>query len=257
MRQLFLSDAHLGALPDYLNDQVERRLIRIIDYCESNRIQIHILGDLMDYWMEFPDYTPELGKSVLNRFREYHKVIPPGFFITGNHDNWTFCCFENIGFRVEHEYAQLNLDGISILILHGDGLVDPEMNLPRPLFHRILRNPLFVSLYQTLFNGESGNHLMKTFSEYTRSSTELQTDRLSNWAQNILNEQSFDYILSGHDHVPRVETYSDGSYINTGAFYIHDTAVLYNNETIDLVIWNDEKCYFEPYSFLTNNQTES
>lgn len=253
MGQLFLSDAHLGALPDHLNDQVENRLIRIIDYCESNRIQIHVLGDLMDYWMEFPDYTPNIGKRVLNRFREFHNVISPGFYITGNHDNWTYGYFEKIGFRVEHEYVKLNLDGKRILILHGDGLNDPEMNLPRPFFHRVLRNPLFISFFQTLFNGEAGNHLMKTFSKYTRSSSDLQIDKLSKWAQNLLNDQSFDYILTGHDHVPRVETYSAGSYINTGAFYLQDTAALYNNESIDLVIWNDKQCHFEPYRFSANN----
>lgn len=257
MRQLFLSDAHLGALPNHLNEQVENRLISIIDFCESHRIQIHLLGDLMDYWMEFPDFTPKLGNRVLNRFREYHKVIPPGFFITGNHDNWTDGYFKKIGFCVKHEYVKLNLDGKKVLLLHGDGLVDPEMNLPRPLFHRLLRNPLFVSFYQTLFTGESGNHLMKTFSEYTRNSADLQIDKLSKWAQNLLNEQSFDYILSGHDHVPRVETSSAGSYINTGAFYLQNTAALYNNETIELVIWNDENYRFEPYRFSANNQSES
>ncbi len=257
MRQLFLSDAHLGALPQYLNNQLENRVIRIIDYCESNQIRIHILGDLLDYWMEYPDYIPSLGKKVLNRFSDFHKKILPGYYITGNHDNWTYGYFDEIGFQVEHEFAEMVINEKKILILHGDGLKDPDMKLPRPFLHQVLRNPLFISFYQTVFGGESGNHLMKTFSEYTRSHSDLQTEKLSKWAQQLLYERSFDYILAGHDHVPRVETNSAGTYINTGAFYLHGTAVMYNNGEFELVIWNDELCHFKPFGFSVNNQTVS
>ena len=256
MRQLFLSDVHLGAQPRHLNDLLTDQLLRIIDYCEINRIKIHILGDLMDYWMEYPGYTPNLGKKVLDRFNQFHKTVDPGFFITGNHDNWTNGYFSEIGFKVEPEYVELNLDNRKVLMLHGDGLKDPKMDLPRPLFHQLLRDPRFIALYQTLFDGETGNHLMKTFSEFTRNSTDLDIEKLSKWAQNLLNQQSFDYILAGHDHVARMETYSDGIYINTGAFYADGTAAMYNNERIDLVIWNDENNQFEPYRSPINNQAK-
>lgn len=247
MKQLFFSDVHLGAQPNHLNDLLTDKLLRIIDYCEVNRIKIHILGDLMDYWMEYPDYTPNLGDKILDRFKTFHQTIEPGFFITGNHDNWTSGYFSEIGFRVEHESVELNLEGLNVLMLHGDGLKDPKMNLPRPLFHQVLRNPRFITLYQALFSGYTGNHLMKTFSEFTRNSNYLEIEKLNNWAQNLLNQKSFDYILAGHDHVARVETYSGGIYINTGAFYSQYTAAMYNNNTIDLVIWNDEQSFFEPY----------
>ncbi|MEX0944821.1 MAG: UDP-2,3-diacylglucosamine diphosphatase [Balneolaceae bacterium] len=246
MQQLFISDAHLGAQSNPDNDQLENELIRIVDYCEKNRIMIHILGDLFDYWMEFQNYTPPLGRRLLERFSELHKKQNPGYFITGNHDFWTTGHFKNCGFHVNHESVLMRFDKIEILLLHGDGLDSPDMYLPRPLLHKVLRHPRFISLFQFIFNGKSGNHLMKTFSEFTRNNSDLNTEKLTNWALKVLTQQPIDYIITGHDHVPRMETFSGGTYINTGAYYLHRTAVIYNNGSFELVTWNDELQLFEP-----------
>jgi len=252
MKMLFLSDVHLGALSESENRILEEEIIQIIQYCTSNEYRIHILGDLFDYWMEFPDYIPPLGKRLLSHFTKFHQINSSGLYVTGNHDYWTHDQFSKCGFDVEHEYRLLKIENLSLFLTHGDGISDPKYNLPRPLLHRILRNHKFVRLFQTLFTGSTGNHIMKSFSELTRDNRNLNTERLTKWAQNTIDKYSFDYIITGHDHVPRKETFSTGSYINTGAFYLHKSAALYNNGKVDLVRWDNKQMIFKPYSNKTD-----
>lgn len=62
-RYLFLSDAHLGGFSKEKNRKIEEDLIELVDYCLEQQIQIAVLGDLFDYWMEYPGSIPALGKN--------------------------------------------------------------------------------------------------------------------------------------------------------------------------------------------------
>jgi UDP-2,3-diacylglucosamine hydrolase len=253
-QHIFLSDVHLGAFQPAETDRLENELIKLVDYCTVHKIGIHLLGDLFDYWMEFPDYIPPLGKRLLECFEKYNNTAGPATFITGNHDYWTLNHFSDRGFLVEHEFHELSISEKKLLLLHGDGLSDLSMKLPRPILHKLLRNKLFISLYRWIFSGKTGNRIMKQFSGFTRNEDDLRPARLSQWAKNLLNNKHYHYLIAGHDHVPRVETFSHGTYINTGAFYRYQTVALYNNSTIELVIWDGKKNMFKPFE---HHRTES
>lgn len=241
MRVLFLSDVHLGAFSEAVQNELETALKSLIDLCIKEKIQIYLLGDLFDYWMEYPDFISPLGKSVLDRFEKYNSKCGPAYFITGNHDFWDRGHFADRGFIVEYEFLRKELFGKQFLLFHGDGLSAPKFELPRPCLHQFLRNPSFVRCYQNVFSGETGNHLMKVFSEFTRDDRNPDPGRLSRWARFFLDKTVVDYIITGHDHLPRMETFSTGTYINTGAFFRDRTLLLYTEEGPDLVSYSDGK----------------
>ncbi len=248
MVHIFLSDVHLGIHDDDQTKKLENELIRLIDYCESNHIQIHILGDFFEYWMEFPDYIPKLGQTVLDRFETYNqKMDGKTTFITGNHDFWTVSHLEERGFNVQHEYVELELDGNRLFLCHGDGLSDKQFQLPRPILHRFIRHPKFVTFYKFLLSGKTGLQLMKAFSNFARDEDYINTERLSDWAESMLEKFPYDIIVSGHDHIPRMETFSEGTYINTGYFNHYKTVLKYTKGAFDLVTWNDGVKEFQPY----------
>lgn len=246
---LFLSDVHFGGFSDQENHRIETELIQLIDYCEQKSIQIFILGDLFDYWMEFPDYIPSYGNKLLDRFETYNRNISPIPYITGNHDHWTYGHLADRGFKITHEYIHCSLDQKKLMLLHGDGLADNHFDLPRPLMHRILRNSFFLNCYRAIFNGSTGLTLMKYFSRFNRKLDDPETHKemLSNWAKDQLQKSDFDLIISGHDHVPRREQYDFGSYISLGTFYKHRTLALYNNSAIKLVCWEPETHSLKPF----------
>lgn len=247
MTHLFLSDVHLGAFTSEFNKQLERELISLIEYCTHNSIHIHVLGDLFDYWMEFGDIVPDLGKNLLSAFSEYNSEVLPATYITGNHDNWTEGYFESIGFNIFDEYKELFETEKKIFLLHGDGLKDPKFELPRPFFHRLLRHPVFVRLYKKLLSADAGIDLMRQFSTYSRDNPSDDPQRLSNWARYFLKENDYQFIIAGHDHHPRVETFSFGTYINLGTFYADKTVGLYTNGDCNLVRWDADSNTFIPF----------
>ncbi|MGM0545688.1 MAG: UDP-2,3-diacylglucosamine diphosphatase [Bacteroidota bacterium] len=236
---LFISDAHLGGFSETENARIESELIQLINYCQRNGIQLAVLGDLFDYWMEYPNFVPELGKRLLNRFEQYNNEMGPTLFITGNHDNWTRNHLKKRGFYVVHNYFRFQINGQSVLTLHGDGLPDQSYQLKRPPLHRLLRNKHFVKLFQKIFAPKVGIGIMKYFSRLTRK---IDWDpnkkmKLNNWAKKHLTQSDISLILCGHDHIPREEHFPFGTFINLGTFYQDRTMALYNNNAISLVCW--------------------
>lgn len=246
---LFISDAHLGGFSDKENDRVESELIQLVNYCQRNDIRLVVLGDLFDYWMEFPDFIPSLGRRLLDRFEEYNQAVGPTLYITGNHDNWTRGHLSDRGFHVVPEYVQITLNEKKLLLLHGDGLADAAFDLPRPFLHRLLRHPGFIRLYQQVLTPRIGLQLMKYFSKFNRWINNHEDNRqvLNNWAKRQLQHSEIDLIISGHDHIPRMKHFVFGSYINLGTFYRHRTMALYNNNAADLVSWKTGIQSLQPF----------
>jgi UDP-2,3-diacylglucosamine pyrophosphatase LpxH len=248
-QHVFISDVHLGAFSPETNRSLEHDLIALIQFCKQERIKIYILGDLFDYWMEYPEkeFVPKLGKHVLNTFEDYNKTVTAVLYITGNHDNWTFGHFKERGFEIEPNFRLLELNKKRFLLMHGDGVAASKIDFPRAAFHRLLRNPAFVSTYQKILSPEAGLATMKMFSSITRRRNSHNPEPLNRQAKKILGQHNLDFIISGHDHVPRVETFSRGDYINLGTFFNHRTMVLYNKEGVQLVKWKAASKKFLPF----------
>lgn len=246
---LFISDVHLGGFSKEKNALIESELIQLINYCQRNSIRIAILGDLFDYWMEYPNHIPDLGKKVLRRFASFNETMGPTLFITGNHDNWTRDHFSKIGFTLEHEHQILSLSGETVMALHGDGLADQTLGFPRPRMHQLIRSKQFISFYQKLLPPPLGITIMKYFSKLTRfmdwDSDKTQT--LNSWAKQTLSNNHCDVIICGHDHIPRQKQFDFGTFINLGTFYKHKTMALYNNGSISLVTWKPQLQTLQPF----------
>lgn len=253
---LFLSDVHLGGFSKEENERIESELVDLIDYCLENLIKIYVLGDLFDYWMEYPGHLPETGGKLRERFSGYNKVMGPTIYITGNHDNWTGPYFKEIGFDVKHDYELLKAGNKNVLLLHGDGTLTSENKMARPFLHRLLRNRFFVSIFQKLAPPAAGLWIMKWYSRASRAFSGSRTDPavLDKWAEKRLREPGTDAIICGHDHIPREKRFFFGTYLNLGTFYRHRTVGLYNNGNIDLVFWDGQARQLSNYYSSINSE---
>lgn len=247
MNHLFLSDVHIGAFEEDLDRAVRHDLIALIEHCAALKIQIHILGDLFDYWMEYPTWRPGFGSDVLKAFKSYVDRVGPVNYVTGNHDNWTNGYFDKIGFNVTNEFIDLTLHRKRFFLHHGDGLNDPVYDLPRPVMHRLLRNKIFVKLYQSILSPRIGMRLMKAFSDFSKRRAYCDPSVLDNWAENFLMTTDYDFVISGHDHQPRVLNFYHGTYINLGTFFDDRTVAFYNNGALELVVWDAAQKTLLPY----------
>lgn len=242
---LFLSDVHLGGYSKTENRKLEKDVIDLVSYCEKNDFRIIILGDLFEYWMEYPGNIPPIGTALLNRFQHYHRDHTRStLYVTGNHDNWTYGYLSDIGFDIEHEYRMVRTPDCTMMVMHGDGLRDSGMNFPRPLLHRVLRNSYFVKIYQTLFPPSIGWKIMKQFSLTSKSDPNDPGSRkkralLDNWAQNrVTSDSSIQAIVYGHHHKPLLWNKDGNICLNCGSFADQRTVGLYTNRKFQIVTWN-------------------
>tara|TARA_R110000868_G_scaffold37111_9_gene131490 strand:+ start:24874 stop:25653 length:780 start_codon:yes stop_codon:yes gene_type:complete len=256
MEHLFISDVHLGAFSKEKETEIEARLISLINYAINKKAQFYILGDLFDYWMEYPNskFIPKVGKAILDKFEEYNNTVSPAIYVTGNHDNWTFGHFKERGFDVETKYRILSIEGAKVLIMHGDGQIGKRKDFLRPAFHKILRHPSFIEYYQKIFPPKIGVGIMKKFSNLTRKRNHSNPEPLNNHAQTILKSSEIDFLFCGHDHIPRKETFNNGTYINLGTFFKHGTLVRYINNEFELVTWLDRTKDFVSYYPIKSTQ---
>ena len=238
MNQLFLSDVHIGAFEEDHDRTVRRDLISLIEHCAALKIQIHILGDLFDYWMEYPTWRPDIGSDVLKTFQNYTNKIAPINYITGNHDNWTNGYFNRLGFNVSNEFIDITLNNKRFFLHHGDGLNDSGYDLPRPVMHRLLRNKIFVKVYQSILPPQAGMRFMKAFSDFSKRRAYCDPSVLDQWSENFLANTDYDFVISGHDHQPRVLSFENGTYINLGTFFDDRTVAFYNKGGLEIVVWN-------------------
>jgi UDP-2,3-diacylglucosamine hydrolase len=248
MKYLFISDVHLGAFEPAVNKEIEDDLCTLIEFCKGEKIKIYLLGDLFDYWMEYPNERPTIGKKALSTLSSYNKSVDPITYITGNHDNWTFGYFEELGFIVEEDFDTKNIDGKNFFLHHGDGLSDKSFGLPRPFFHQILRNHYFIKVYQFMLPPIIGLRIMKWFSDLNRKRSFEDPAPLNRWSERLLKNSSTDIVICGHDHIPRIETFSFGTYINLGTFFKHRTMALYTNSHCKLVSWDGTAKVFKSFT---------
>lgn len=246
---LFISDVHLGAFTKAQSSKIEHDLISLIDYAIARKAAVYVLGDLFDYWMEFPKnrFVPAISKIVLDKFEEYNSKVMRAVYITGNHDNWTFGHFAKCGFDVEPDFRIINIAEKNILLMHGDGHFDSKNNFYRPFFHNLLRNKTFVHYFQAVSGSKMGLGAMRLFSDVTRKRNYRNPKSLNQQAQIIFSFGKVDSMICGHDHIPRMETFINRTYINLGTFYEHRTIARSVNGSIKLVKWNAETKEFQPF----------
>jgi len=246
---IFISDVHLGGFDEETNREVEERLLEFLDFVHEQGFRLSVLGDLFDYWMEYRGEWPQYGEQVLKAFEKINEQWPV-LYITGNHDNWVGPRIAGAGFDLEHEFRKLRIGEKNVLMLHGDGLKDPQMHMPRARFHRLLRNPYFVSMYQRIFPPKMGIRIMRQFSHKSKlrdsvSSQGKNQSRIDAWAEDSLKRGLADVVICGHHHHPVYKKTDDGLYINLGNFCRDSTMALHTRSGFSLVRWQAETKQFQ------------
>lgn len=255
-RILIVADVHLGGFSQAVNKEIEESFLKLLDYCRENCTQLIILGDLFDYWMEYPGSRPVIAEKVVCRLTQMAADGFPILYITGNHDNWMHSFFSDQGIDIEHEYRIVTWNGRRVLLLHGDGLANQAWEMPRPKLHRLLRNSSFVTMYQKIFPEPVGLWLMKWFSKLSGLKPSRKTrENLDLWCRRILEDGLTDVVICGHHHYRRDEKLMHRRYLNTGNFFADRSLILYANNEFHPVTWNDASKTSEATLSLELNKT--
>lgn len=236
------SDLHLGA-PGYApSAQREREFVQWVrdaalgeGFAQGKQAtEIHLVGDIFDFWFEYRRAVPKGGVRLLGALAELTDQGLPIHFHAGNHDMWTFGYLEEeVGLGVHREPVLRDWDGLTCLVGHGDGL-GPEDRSYRKL-KRVFTSRVCQRAFR-LVHPDWGMALAQGWSARSRKQGEaplrdLSDEHLHAYAQNWLANPSnprVDLFVFGHRHLP-LDIPIEGTqarYLNTGDWLTHKTSVI-------------------------------
>ena len=229
------SDAHLGSGSAEKESQKVERISRLFEMVKNDGERLVILGDMFDFWFEYKHAIPKDHHHVLFMMHELVTGGIPIDYISGNHDFWMDDYFEKqIGLTVHRDHMELDYNGKKIYLTHGDGLAKADHGYR--LLKRILRNRFNIWLYRKLppdwaiplakwVSGSSRDYTMRRDHTFAPDYEEFAKDKL---------QGGYDIVLIGHLHIPIVETFPSGTYINTGDFINHYSYVKITDDETSL-----------------------
>ncbi len=233
----FFSDVHLGLGTTEEDRQKEQRLIRFLDFIQKDAEQIFIVGDLFDYWFEYKTVVPKGYFRLFAKLAEIHDQGIRVFFTVGNHDFWMRGYFhDELGMDVYNEPMEKEIHGKRFLIHHGDGIIKNDVGYK--ILKKILRAKINIFLFALIhpdITGRIARWSSQTSRQYTSNRTYEGSDMVR-FAQEQIRA-GYDFIVMGHNHIPAIQKFLTGTYVNLGDWIFENTYAVFDGKKIVLKQW--------------------
>jgi UDP-2,3-diacylglucosamine hydrolase len=236
----FLSDLHLGAYPE-----AERRsipmLMGFLDRVVATGGRLFVVGDLLDFWFEYPTVVPRRPFRLLARLKSMVDKGCEVTYIAGNHDYWMGDFLENdVGVRPVRDTLETTIDGRRFFISHGDGIATTGQLGYRALKYA-LHSRVVTSGFRIL-HPDIGLRLAGVFSRLSRrrSSRNSNDPNLRAFVERKAGE-GFDFVILGHLHKPQVFKVGQTTCLVVGDWIDSFTYGLYQDGKLALRRWADEE----------------
>ena len=233
-RRILISDAHLAHLRLEPNESERSvRLRRFLSTLSGNDVSdLYVLGDLFDLWFEYHSVIFSASFPVLRAFAELSERGVRLHYIVGNHDYWAGAFLEKVvGFTVYKEPVVTEIDGIKMLLCHGDGLNRRDYGYR--LFKRVARWRPTIALFRCLhpdFAAKLGRMVSGLSRQLVNAETAgrlREAAAIRQHALERLHKDDIDVFVAGHSHIPVDESIEvEGRvkrYINLGDWLTHFT----------------------------------
>ena len=200
MNPIFVSDLHLRAEGD------ERRIAvftRFIEALQGRCEQLFIVGDLFDFYIDFPDaphFFPEY-RPIFDALADLDRKGTRVVFFEGNHDfRLSSFFYHGLGIEVITEDNSVLLGGYQCYLAHGDQVNSTDTKYLA--LRRFLRGPIF-SLLLRLAPRNWIPSLGKYFSDKSRTRPTAKTGEIEKLYRDFARskwEEGYDVVILGHNH---------------------------------------------------------
>lgn len=170
--------------------------------------EIHLVGDLFDFWFEYRRSVPKGGVRLMGAIARIADAGIPIHYHVGNHDLWSFGYLrDELGVSIHHDPIVREYDGLRCMIGHGDGLGPGDHRYK--FLKRIFSSPLLQFGFR-MIHPDWGIALASRLSRNSRATSGLQDDTFNgpegewlwHYCQSILAHHPIDCFFFGHRHLP-------------------------------------------------------
>jgi UDP-2,3-diacylglucosamine hydrolase len=249
MKAIFLSDAHLKGAAD----PAHHRLIRFFEGVRGRgaaacpkavdeRLTVDhlvVAGDFFDFWFARGDRVYPGFRPMIERMTALKGEGVLVSLCEGNHDFFLQEYFSGrLGFEVYPEWAEFAVDGLRILVSHGD-TVD-RGNRKYLALRGFLRSPLTRRLQRFLPLAFLWR-VARLSSEMSKEMSEESVDRLVEIMHRFARgkfREGYDAVILGHCHKPILrQEHHDGrqkTFATLGDWVTHSSYLLYDDGRFSL-----------------------
>ena len=238
----FISDVHLTLSIDQAEKDRRKKLYRLLDkICETGGTCFFV-GDLFDFYFEYPDVIPKAYADFYEKASSMKKNGVHLHFLTGNHDHWFQDFLEtNIMDKIYTDDLDIIVNGKRFFITHGDGILIWDHGYR--VLKKIIRSKLFITIFRWIhptiaykiakFISRSGKEDMHEADFNKDVKNELQ-----NFAKNQFID-GFDYMISGHYHLSEIYSLEKGKLAVLGDWFHRPSYAKFDGKDLSLFQWEE------------------
>ena len=239
----FISDVHLKLSIDQEEKDRRKKLYRLLDkICETGGTCFFV-GDLFDFYFEYPDMIPKSYFEFYNKAFQLKKAGVDLRFIAGNHDYWVLDFMkEKIMNHTYFDDTSFSLRGKNFYITHGDGVLSWDYGYR--LLKKIIRSPFFIWCFRLLHPTLAYKIARKV--SRTENHPELPQEvkdkirkELKNYASGHF-EKGFDYMVCGHYHLNEIIDTGKGKLAVLGDWQDEPSYAVFDGKELSLHQWEND-----------------
>ena len=239
----FISDVHLKLNIDTNEKERRDKLYRLLDHILESGGTCFFVGDLFDFYFEYPDLVPKAYMDFYQKALEMKKGGIDLHFLLGNHDYWVQEFMNELVMdEIYFDDAIIDLNGKKFFITHGDGLLSWDHGYR--VLKRIIRSKYFIWLLRWIhptitykfarYISRSGRH--NTHSEKFNENVRIELQNISKKHF----ENGFDYMISGHYHLGEMFKVNEGKLAILGDWFFRPYYAIFDGNDLSLEPWEHD-----------------
>ena len=236
----FISDIHLKL--QTTPDEMDRRekLYRLLDHIRNTGGSCFFVGDLFDFYFEYPDLIPKSYADFYQKVLDMKKDGIELHFMVGNHDYWVDGFMTDVLMdKVYFDDTTLEINGKKFYITHGDGLLSWDHGYR--LLKKVIRSRFFIWMFRWLHPTlayKIANSISKSGRHDPHSEDFNKDVRIE--IQNVAKthfDNGFDYMICGHYHLGEMFTVNKGKLAVLGDWFHKPSYAVFDGQDLILVHW--------------------
>ena len=239
----FISDIHLKLRVDSHEKERRKKLYRLLDHIQDTGGTCFFVGDLFDFYFEYPDLVPKAYTDFYQKAIEMKTKGIELHFLLGNHDYWIQEFMqEEIMDEVYFDDAIINVKGKKFFITHGDGLLSWDHGYR--VLKKVIRSKSFIWLFRWVHPtiaykvaraiSRSGRH--HTHSQDFNRDVRIEIQEIAKKHF----ENDFDYMISGHYHLGEMFSVNKGKLAILGDWFFRPSYAVFDGEDLKLELWEQD-----------------